>query len=902
MELSQGDGRHRARMSVATNAYYAGYTDYDSLLDVLEKVCKNNVERNGGEVDHADCENTAKHVIQQAENGDDEWRGNCREDSPAQLKRIQQAELAQWKKYVASMMDSGAPESYAAIMQHTTDNQLDGDFRKALGLIWTDPDAVYHVGALNGELDMLGTWCRDDIAESALNYLDTHMTFNPLGDKKGDHGYTSKKDNNVRSIDWLLLEMDEPLTETKATPKTWEWYDEVFGQQAQYWNHIKELGELPIGAIIYSGGKSIHVLVAVKATVSELRDRKPALRRLFTSLHLDTANLDGGARHVRIPNGIRRFIRNEDGTLADIGAMVIEGKISRRDVWHIPDSDILERRQLCLYIADSMEHISLEDLEGRLHKIVSSFAPAIPLPMCRIPIKDKDGKDTGKFNVEYDCLKWRPFLKAAGVSLVEYMPKAYSIMITDEMGVSRLVEPIDALNHLYKCIYDRDPELADRFHAARCKTLASKDLAQYALAKHDFRPPRDTREAVLVPFANGMLEITRDGAMLHDDYMEYDVLLDGEGPKQQALAREWREADGKGEFETFVERACGSEENSPVWQDRKKAIMSLLGYLVSQHKEAVNYLCVITEETMTENDGGTGKSIILKAPGYWRRRFEIGKKVMNDTPRFMFSGIKGTLPDYIHFDDAPARFDYTQFFTMTTSGIEIEHKGQDIQMICMEAAPKFCLATNYYPRGVGNSFQRRLKLYEISNHYGKHDGKEISPYTEFGHSLYDDWDDEEWARFDGFMTRCVKQYICEGLLEYRGENTIEKQIAVNIPADMVEFYDDFTESHGNGIFVENSDLEKAWTNWKSGGQHSMCANWSVHALKRYLQDYCRIAGVKYTEETKTRKIKGKVVRGFYLETAQKQADETPAEMPEANTPKTKPTMYMDGIGYVPIIE
>ena len=58
------------------------------------------------------------------------------------------------------------------------------------------------------------------------------------------------------------------------------------------------------------------------------------------------------------------------------------------------------------------------------------------------------------------------------------------------------------------------------------------------------------------------------------------------------------------------------------------------------------------------------------------------------------------------------------------------------------------------------------------NHYNP----DYEPIMEFGHNFFEDWDKEEWNRFDNFMLECLMLYLEEGLVPYKKINLVKKKI------------------------------------------------------------------------------------------------------------------------------
>ena len=94
------------------------------------------------------------------------------------------------------------------------------------------------------------------------------------------------------------------------------------------------------------------------------------------------------------------------------------------------------------------------------------------------------------------------------------------------------------------------------------------------------------------------------------------------------------------------------------------------------------------------------------------------------------------------------QFPFERLFSVITDDFPVERKGQDRVTISFEDSPKFLLSTNYVIEGKDASFEDRTHQIEFSDYYGP----DHTPKDEFGRRLFDDWDEEEWARFDNVIS------------------------------------------------------------------------------------------------------------------------------------------------------
>jgi hypothetical protein len=134
------------------------------------------------------------------------------------------------------------------------------------------------------------------------------------------------------------------------------------------------------------------------------------------------------------------------------------------------------------------------------------------------------------------------------------------------------------------------------------------------------------------------------------------------------------------------------------------------------------------------------------------------------------------------FDDVKKNFNFESLFSLITEGITLEYKGQDAIKLPVNKSPKILITTNYTIGGVGGSFERRKFEVEMSDYFSfKH-----TPLDEFGHMLFDEWDKEEWARFDNYMINCCQYYLENGLVKHNFNNL---DIRKFIKETSYEFYE-----------------------------------------------------------------------------------------------------------------
>jgi len=163
----------------------------------------------------------------------------------------------------------------------------------------------------------------------------------------------------------------------------------------------------------------------------------------------------------------------------------------------------------------------------------------------------------------------------------------------------------------------------------------------------------------------------------------------------------------------------------------------------------------------------------------------------------------------LFFDDVRHDFDFEALFHVITDNMQVEAKYQNRFTIPFEISPKIILATNSVVQGFGNSYKRRQFTLPFSNHYLQNP----VPEAEFGRKLFDDWDDEEWARYDHFMIRCLQLYLSEGLIKFPTDYFLIRSFTASTSSDFYSWADKSLEAgveyEANVLFNGESKVRDA---------------------------------------------------------------------------------------------
>lgn len=700
----------------------------------------------------------------------------------------------------------------------------------------------------------IGFWRKLDIPDD-----DDHKSWCP------NFMTTNKRSKDtVKEIKFLVMEMDRTLVDNPNPPKTKASLDFGYETAQRYWQYILGKKCLSIKALVFSGSKSIHAFIPVSCTKEEFAQKQARIKAGYLKMYMDDSMVDC-AKKTRRPWGIRVFAQSADGRLCELqNYRKAKKKADEGDLkfaQQIKDLSIDEANNLAivqelLYLDENAKPMTLDEFCDGMKAIYSEYiageADEIsdaekkaqePMPLVWHEKENELGEKMGKWVWEGNNID--PFLRNVGIAKYDITDRAQGMLARDEKtGIIRDIGVNTAWDVVYDYVKNKSVSMASELRDSYSKRFTDKSMAIYTGNKTSINLLWDTADVSYIPYRNGILKVTATTTELipYESRPEGDTW--GSAP---TLKREWQAVDYAGcEFETFVRHMCGSELDDKDFANKRYDKMQIaLGYMLTRHKEHTNYALILTDETITKNSGGTGKSLLLKAVlnmryGYLREPTE------EEASTFQFSVITKDM-NVLGIDETSSNFDFRDLFTKTTANWNVEHKFVDgKEIIPYKYAPKIMICTNILPKGLGESHERRKKIYEVSQHY--HIGH--TPYHEFGHRLYDDWTDEEWHKFDGYMVSCLQKYLAVKELP-SGENVNEetKSLLRNIPEEVIEFFSEmYVVKEKNDKALPNSYICRYFTDWCDHTGHSPLGyksrKYTTSQMTDFLERYCGAKGIK----------------------------------------------------------
>ena len=352
--------------------------------------------------------------------------------------------------------------------------------------------------------------------------------------------------------------------------------------------------------------------------------------------------------------------------------------------------------------------------------------------------------------------------------------------------------------------------------------LSMLDTAQFTVEQ-------DGKDFAWIYYRNCALKVNKNKV----EKVEYKD-LDGFVWKKQVIDRDFIDADHHdSEYRTFI-WLCSSQDT-----EKYDSLKSVIGYLMHSFKTAANNKAIVfNDETMSENpNGGSGKSLFWNALSHIKKVASIDGKTFEFTKSFPYQAVPVDT-QLLVFDDVKKNFNFENLFSLITEGITLEYKGQDAIKLPVTKSPKIVITTNYTIGGLGGSFERRKFEVEMSSFFNSNN----SPLDHFGHMLFDDWDELEWARFDHFMINCLTYYLQNGLVDFKHKNLENRKLVNETSAEFLEWIqetDEITEGsriNKNLVFDKFIDENKDFKQWL---KQKRFTSW--------IQRYCEFYNKEYTE-------------------------------------------------------
>lgn len=288
-----------------------------------------------------------------------------------------------------------------------------------------------------------------------------------------------------------------------------------------------------------------------------------------------------------------------------------------------------------------------------------------------------------------------------------------------------------------------------------------------------------TKNKTYILFKNGVLKLRKGKKPKLIPYSE----IDGFVWKKNIIQRDYKEAPSeKAVFYKFIKKVSDSKQ-------QRCTIISAIGYLLHSYKNPRLPICVIFNDMNLQSEGysegGTGKGLIIDAITKFKKTVLInGKATDFRNDKFVFGIITPEVEIFV-IDDPRKGFVLEDIFSVLTSSITPVKRFKQLPPIPYSESPKFAITTNFTLKGNTASSKRRRYDVFLKNHYND----KFTPFHDFGHLFFDDWNQKEWHRFDSFMISCLQKYISNGFAEKEYKLLTLKMLKNEAGNDFTELMD-----------------------------------------------------------------------------------------------------------------
>lgn len=381
---------------------------------------------------------------------------------------------------------------------------------------------------------------------------------------------------------------------------------------------------------------------------------------------------------------------------------------------------------------------------------------------------DKNGKE----KITIDALKYKLFLERNGFK--KHYPndsqKPTWVFIQSNKVKITSVEIIKdfVLDYLMK-----RQEFEVWNHCAKYQNLFAESFL-LMLESIELKMLNDTRNTSFIAFNNGVLEVTKNEVKLID-YIDVDFYI----WENHIINRDFVVLD---EFENDYKKFINNiSNNEPL------ATECAIGYLISTYKNRSNNKAIIlNDEVISENpEGGTGKGVFVQGISQIRKSSIIDGKLFDGKKSFPYQTVSLDTKILV-FDDVVKNFNFEEKFSLVTEGLTLERKNKDAVKLNVHESPKLIISTNYAIRGEGNSHDRRRYELEVAQYYGK----DLTPEDEFGRQLFDDWDLEDYQKFDNYIVYCLQLFLKTGLVKQNAKNIRMRKFIAETTMEFYEWIND----------------------------------------------------------------------------------------------------------------
>ena len=503
-------------------------------------------------------------------------------------------------------------------------------------------------------------------------------------------------------------------------------------------------------------------------------------------------------------------------------------------------------------------------------------------------IKIEKGKGEQKYTttrLELFRVAFMKFLQQQGFFIIETGKEGYQICQRTE-GVIRTVDPRKIKNHVYDWCHKQGDrtlytKVEEMLRKGQKNYFAYTDLESLKVFIPDF--VRDTQDEAFFFFQNCFVKITKDDITTHqlNDVTKaiWDTsiikrnftLVPSRIPQNESGYFDIEKIDS--DIEKFIVQVATNpkkytEIESAIVVERFQSICSAIGYMLHGYKNPVGKAVLAVDHKMpgdkTEQNGGTGKSIVGKSFKYLKGVSELDGRDFDEKYPFRFESIDIDTKIVV-MADCKYNLDFGSFFNPITSDFRFNKRHTGYITIPYEDSPKWWFDTNFVFKGEGASYRRRQHIIEFDDYYND----SYNPLDEFNHMLFNDWNDTQWNKFYNFYFKCVQLYLHNGLMSYTASNYDSRKLLVESNQEFIDWLD-AADSRGIYKIPRNEWLSKKelLKQWNEEAKSLNMTTISPHSFSKWVKKYCTTKGFEF-HSRKSNSVEYYMIarKGFKAETA-----------------------------------
>lgn len=272
------------------------------------------------------------------------------------------------------------------------------------------------------------------------------------------------------------------------------------------------------------------------------------------------------------------------------------------------------------------------------------------------------------------------------------------------------------------------------------------------------------------------------------------------------------------------------------------------GYLLHRYKIKSKAWMVFGMDGKISMDGkshgGSGKSLFLDVAvrSLLKNNFQLsGRNSKFEQDPHKYDGLTEH-HRYIFIEDAHENFDFDAFYTDITGDIKVNPKGKQPYLIPFSKAGKFSISTNYTPKNLGSSTERRILYNVFSDYYHtkgeSNDYRETrDPASEFGKQMFDDFTEDEWNLFYNTAAYALSFYLSTNKKITPAMNNVNTR---NLMAAMGPNFYDWATTYFSEDGDNVNDFIIREEAYKDFMHHNPKSGMTAHGWKERLGYFCRL--------------------------------------------------------------